>query len=262
LGRCYKSPRCCLGCSPQGNLGSVARTRTAGGEPTAALQIEQRKTAEAALEQLQLLEAIGQITSGVAHDFNNLLSVVLTNPRMLSSNPRDPRDREGVELIRTTACVKLTAQSLAFSRKQRLEPQEVDLTTEMVGMSALLGATLGGTVQLRTALAADLCPALVDSTQIESIILNLVINGRDAMTSGGVLTLETFNTVIDSRSSKPEEPVAGPYVGLAINDTGVGIPDDVFPRSSNLSSPPKNRGKVRASDLRKSLGSPSNRVEV
>jgi signal transduction histidine kinase len=195
-------------------------------------QIEQREIAEAKVQQLQRLDAIGQITSGAAHDFNNLLSVVLTNARLLSRNLRESGDQEGIELIRTAAerGVNLTAQLLAFSRKQRLEPQEVNLNSKIVGMRDLLSATLGGTVQLRTALAADLWPALVDPTQIELIILNLAINSRDAMGSGGILTLETFNSVIDNGPFGPEEPVPGQYVGLAVHDTGVGIPDDVLPR--------------------------------
>ena len=195
-------------------------------------QVEQREIAEAEVQQLQRLDAIGQITSGVAHDFNNLLSVVLINARLLSCDLRDSGDREGVELIRTAAerGANLTEQLLAFSRKQRLVPQEVDLNSKIVGMSDLLSATLGGTVQLRTVLAADLWPAQVDPTQIELIILNLAINARDAMGSGGMLTLETFNAVVDDGPLGPEEPVPGQYVGLAVNDTGVGIPDDVLPR--------------------------------
>ena len=195
-------------------------------------QVEQREIAEAEVQQLQRLDAIGQITSGVAHDFNNLLSVVLINARLLSRDLRDSGDREGVELIRTAAerGANLTAQLLAFSRKQRLVPQEVDLNSKIVGMSDLLSATLGGTLQLRTVLAADLWPALVDPTQIELIILNLAINARDAMGSDGMLTLETFNAVVDDGPLGPEEPVPGQYVGLAVNDTGVGIPDDVLPR--------------------------------
>jgi PAS domain S-box-containing protein len=195
-------------------------------------QIEQREIAEAEVQQLQRLDAIGQITSGVAHDFNNLLSVVLTNARLLSRNLRDPSDREGVELIRTAAerGASLIARLLAFSRKQRLEPQEVDLNSKIVGMSDLLSATLDGTVQLRTVLSANLWPALVDPTQIELIILNLAINARDAMGSGGILTLETFNAVVDDGPFGPQEPVPGQYVGLAVNDTGVGIPDDVLGR--------------------------------
>src|SRR6267142_704024 len=195
-------------------------------------QIEQREMAEADVQQLQRLEAIGQITSGTAHDFNNLLSVVLTNARLLSHNLREPGDQEGLELIRTAAerGVNLIAQLLAFSRKQRLEPQPVDLNSKIAGMSEMRNATLGGTVQPRTALAMDLWPALVDPTQIELVILNLAINARDAMPSGGILTLETFNAVIDSAPGWTEGPVPGQYVGLAVHDTGVGIPDNVLPR--------------------------------
>jgi C4-dicarboxylate-specific signal transduction histidine kinase len=121
-------------------------------------QIEQREIAEAEVQQLKRLDAIGQITSGVAHDFNNLLSVVLTNARLLSHSLREPGDQEGIELICTATerGVKLVGQLLAFSRRQRLEPQEVALNRKIAGMSRLLNATLEGTVQLRTVLAPDL----------------------------------------------------------------------------------------------------------
>ena len=195
-------------------------------------QIEHREAAEAEAQQLQRHDAIGQITSGVAHDFNNLLTVVLANARLLSPRLRDPSDQERIELIRTAAerGAKLNAQLLAFSRKQRLEPQDVDLNAKIVVMRFLMSATLGGTIQLRTALSHDLCHALVDPTQTESIILNLAINARDAMPSGGVLTLETFNAVIGDGPFGPEDPIPGQYVGLAVSDTGIGIPDDVLPR--------------------------------
>jgi signal transduction histidine kinase len=157
---------------------------------------------------------------------------VLTNARLLSRKVRDPDDQEGVELICAAAerGAKLTKQLLAFARKQLLEPQAVDLNREIVGMSHLLSLTLGGTVNLKTTLAPDLWLALVDPTQIELIVLNLAINARDAMQSGGTMALETFNAVIESMPLRPEEPSPGDYVGLAVNDTGAGIPDDVFPR--------------------------------
>ena len=194
-------------------------------------QIAQREMAEAAVQQLQRLDAIGQITTGVAHDFNNLLSVVLTNARLLSRTVQGPHDQEGLELIRTAADrgSKLIAQLLAFSRRQRLEPLEVDLNSKLVGISNLLSVTLGGTVQLKTTFSRDLWPALVDPNQIELIVLNLAINARDAMQPGGTLTLETFNAVIESESFRPEEPSPGDYVGLAVKDTGTGIPDHVLP---------------------------------
>ena len=135
-------------------------------------------------------------------------------------------------MIRTAAerSAKLTAQLLAFSRKQRLEPQPVDLNHQILGVDDLLGVTLGGTADLKTILAPDLCPALVDPTQLELIILNLVINSREAMGSSGTLTIETFNAVIEDQPSRPEAPPPGDYVGLAVTDTGGGIPDDVLPR--------------------------------
>jgi PAS domain S-box-containing protein len=194
-------------------------------------QMEKREIAEAEVQELQRLDAIGQITSGVAHDFNNLLSVVLTNARLLSRTVRSADDQEGIELIRTAAerGAKLIAQLLAFSREQRLEPREVDLNSKIVGMSNLLSVTLGGTVQLKMTFSPDLWPALVDPNQIEMIVLNLAINARDAMQPGGTLTLETFNTVIESEPVRPEEPSPGDYVGLAVKDTGIGIPDEVLP---------------------------------
>src|SRR3984893_1954125 len=115
-------------------------------------QIEQREIAEAEVQQLQRLDAIGQITSGVAHDFNNLLSVVLTNARLLSRNLRNISDQEGAELISTAAerGANLTSQLLAFSRQQRLEPKVVDLNSIIVKMGSLLNASLRGTIQIRT----------------------------------------------------------------------------------------------------------------
>jgi CheY-like chemotaxis protein len=150
---------------------------------------------------------------------------------MLSRNLRDPYDQEGIELIRAAAerGTNLTAQLLAFSRQQRLEPKQVDLNGIITTMRGLLNASLSGTIQLRTNLAADLWPALVDSTQIQSVILNLAINARDSMQSGGTLILETFNAIIDKAPSRQEEPAPGKYVGLVVRDTGMGIPDDVRP---------------------------------
>jgi PAS domain S-box-containing protein len=194
-------------------------------------QVAQREIAEGEVQQLQRLDAIGQITSGVAHDFNNLLSVVLTNARLLSHNLREPGDHEGIELIRTAARrgVDLVGQLLAFSRRQRLEPHEVDLNSTLARMTGLLNVTLGGTAQLRTLFAPNLWPALVDPTQIELIVLNLVLNARDAMASGGMITLETFNATVDGPVGGTEGPAPGQYVGVLVSDTGTGIPDDVLP---------------------------------
>jgi PAS domain S-box-containing protein len=220
-------------------------------------QIVQRQTAEAAVQQLQRLDAIGQITTGVAHDFNNLLSVVLTNARLLSRTVQGPHEQEGIELIRAAAerGATLTAQLLAYSRKQRLEARQVDLNSKIVGMSDLISVTLGGTVQLKTTLAPDLWPALIDLNQIEMIVLNLAINARDAMQPGGTLTLETFNTIIESEAFRPEEPSPGHYVGLAIKDTGTGIPDDVLPHLFEPFFTTKEPGKGSGLGLAQVFGS-------
>jgi CheY-like chemotaxis protein len=181
---------------------------------------------------LQRLDAIGQITSGVAHDFNNLLTVVQTNAALLARNVSAYGDREGLELIRGAVQrgIDLTARLLAFSRKQRLEPREVDLNSKIIEMGPLLSATLGGTVRLHTTLDPNLWPALVDPSHLESIVMNLAINARDAMPSGGTLTIETFNAAIEKEQSAPHEPARGQYTGLSVIDTGIGIRDDVLPR--------------------------------
>ncbi len=193
------------------------------------LQIEQRQVAEAEVHQLQRLDAIGQITSGIAHDFNNLLDVILANVRLLQKNDND---QDGIELIRAAAQrgANLTARLLAFSRKQRLDPRAVELNKTVEGMHDLLVASIGGTIRLHTVLAPGVGPAMVDPTQLESIILNLAINARDAMSPGGTLTIETFNAIVDNTSAGAEQPTPGEYVGLAVIDTGVGIPEDLLPR--------------------------------
>lgn len=195
-------------------------------------QVEQRECAEAAVQKLQRLDAIGQITSGVAHDFNNLLAIIQINARLLARTSREPFDQESVDLILGAAerGRRLTAQLVAFARKQELLPQSVDLNSNIAAMHEMLIATLGGAAHLTTSLDPELWPALVDPTQIESIVLNLAINGRDAMKGGGTLRVETANVVIDTDSLSPEGPPPGDYVVLSVQDTGVGIPAEVMPR--------------------------------
>jgi PAS domain S-box-containing protein len=195
-------------------------------------QIEQRENAEAVARQLQRLDAIGQITSGVAHDFNNLLSVILTNVHLLTLASQDKEEREGLDLIRESAThgVKLISQLLAFSRKQRLTTHVVNLNDQIAAARELLLVTLEGKVALKFGLAQDLWTAMSDPTQFESIIINLAINGRDAMEPGGTLTVETFNVIIKDEPLLPEDPPRGEFVGVAVRDTGAGISEDVRPR--------------------------------
>ena len=162
---------------------------------------------------MQRLEAVGQLTAGVAHDFNNLLSVVLGNVALLrhEMGGMDPRLIRRLDQMNKAAerGAKLTAQLLAFARRQRLEPKPVDLNDTIMAMGDLLQSTIGSSVRLRTTLAPSLWTALVDPTQIELIILNLAINARDAMEAGGDLTVATDNTTFSGPPARPEEPPQG-----------------------------------------------------
>jgi PAS domain S-box-containing protein len=218
----------------------VTATKTATEEVAAAnrqlvRQIEEREKVETTLRQMQRLEAVGQLTAGVAHDFNNLLSVILGNVSLLRRElvGTDPRMIRRLDQMNRAADrgAKLTAQLLAFSRRQRLEPRPVDLNETIMGMRDLLRSTIGASVRLRTKLEADLWTALVDPTQIELIILNLAINARDAMEDGGDLTVATSNTTVSGPTARPEEPSQGEYVVLSVTDTGTGMSDEVKQRA-------------------------------
>ncbi len=197
-----------------------------------AAQIAERERVEAALRQSQRLEAVGQLTSGVAHDFNNLLTVVLGNVRRMQKGDCDPATARRLAMMAEAAerGAKLTGQMLAFSRRQRLEPRPVDLNDTVRGMSDLLHSTMGGSVRLQTRLTPGLWPAMIDPTQIELVILNLAINARDAMEVGGALTVATDNVGVGD-PQRPEEPAAGDYVRLSVEDTGSGMTDEVLAKA-------------------------------
>ncbi|MBI1684927.1 response regulator [Caulobacter hibisci] len=200
-------------------------------------QIDERQQIEQTLQQMQRLEAVGQLTSGVAHDFNNLLTVILGNitfvERALPELRADPAIAKRVGHMRTAAerGASLTAQLLAFSRKQKLAPKALDLNEAVGGMRELLQSTMGGSIRIEAVLKPGLWPALVDPTQIEMIILNLAINSRDAMEVGGGLTIETNNVTVTQAPVRPEEPAPGEYVELSVSDTGHGMPEEVLAKA-------------------------------
>jgi signal transduction histidine kinase len=196
-----------------------------------ASQILERERIESALRQAQRLEAVGQLTSGVAHDFNNLLMVVLGNIRQMQKSETDPVRQRRLTMMAQAAerGAQLTAQMLAFSRRQRLEPRAVDLNETVLSMHDLLQSTMGGSVKIDTRLDPGLWPAMIDPTQIELVILNLAINARDAMEVGGSLTVETANVALPA-PERPEDPPAGDYVMVAVSDTGSGMTDEVRAR--------------------------------
>ena len=195
-------------------------------------QIAERERVEEALRLAQRLEAVGQLTSGVAHDFNNLLTVIAGNIEFLERAVTDERSKRRLDMMRGAAArgANLTAQLLAFSRRQRLEPTPVSLNTTVVSMRDLLQSSIGGAIQIETTLQDGLWPALVDATQIELVILNLAINARDAMAVGGRLTIETANVTVNGIPARPEQPQPGEYVMISVSDTGTGMPPEVLAR--------------------------------
>ena len=195
-------------------------------------QIQERERVESTLRQMQRLEAVGQLTSGVAHDFNNLLTVVLGNigfvERGLAAAGVDGRLAQRIGYMRTAAerGAKLTDQLLSFSRRQRLEPRSLDLNETVAGMRDLLQSTMGGSIHIETMLKHGLWCALVDPTQLELAVLNLAINARDAMEVGGTLKVEIENVTLGP-ATYPEEPPAGDYVSIRVSDSGTGMPEEI-----------------------------------
>jgi len=222
-------------------------------------QIEERERVETTLRQMQRLEAVGQLTSGVAHDFNNLLTVVLGNVEVLEGGLAeagiDDRLVRRLGYMRSAAerGAKLTDQLLAFSRRQRLEPKRVDLNETVAGMRDLLQSTMGGSIRIETRLGHDLWPALVDPTQLELAVLNLAINARDAMEVGGSLTVGTSNVTLTQPRS-PEEPPPGDYVAIRVSDTGTGMPEEVLQKVFEPFFTTKEVGKGSGLGLSQVLG--------
>ena len=193
--------------------------------------VSARVGAEADLRQAQKMEAIGQLTGGIAHDTNNLLTAILGNLDLLEARLTDDHQRALLRnaLSATERGAKLTSQLLGFSRRQALTPCPVDVNRAVGDMHPLLTSTLGGTIRIDCALSADVWPAYADPTQLELVLLNLSINARDAMPSGGAITISTANVTLSQRTS-PTDPAPGDYVVLSVRDTGTGIAPDTLAR--------------------------------
>ena len=179
------------------------------------------------LRQSQKMEAVGTLAGGVAHDFNNVLSVILCYGELVLADlkPNDPL-REDLEQIRSAAkrASELTRQLLMFSRQQVLAPKVLDLNEVLVGMDKMLQRILGADVDLVSLPAQALGRVRVDPSSIEQVIMNLVVNAREAMPRGGKLTMETGNVVLDEEYARQHLGVTpGPFVMLAVTDTGHGI---------------------------------------
>jgi predicted ATPase/signal transduction histidine kinase/CheY-like chemotaxis protein len=214
----------------------------------------ERQQAEAAarrigdqLRQAQRMEAIGNLAGGIAHDFNNLLTLILSNSDFLLEEiaPDDSR-REYVEEVQDAGkrAADLTRQLLAFSRKQILQPRVIDMNDVVDKMKRMLARLIGEDIELSVAPASDLDPVLVDPCQLEQIVLNLAVNSRDAMPTGGKLSIETANVLLDEQYVADHIGAApGPHVMLAVRDTGTGMDSETQARLFEPFFTTKERGK-------------------
>jgi signal transduction histidine kinase len=220
----------------------------AGLEERVSSELAERLKAEEALRQAQKMEAVGQMTGGVAHDFNNLLTVIIGGlDTIRRGGPKD-----NARLVRAAdmamqgalRAATLTARLLAFSRRQPLDPKPLDLNLVVRDSTELLHRTLGETIDLETVTAPRLWPVEVDQNQLESAILNLAVNARDAMPDGGKLTIETANTMLDdSYAAIDSEVVPGQYAMISISDSGVGMSKEVLARAFEPFFTTKETGK-------------------
>jgi nitrogen-specific signal transduction histidine kinase/CheY-like chemotaxis protein len=196
------------------------RARAVRRSPKDATRTEQRRLS-------QRMETIGRLASGLAHDFNNLLTAILGQCDLLLRRlPEDAPARKGIEEIRTAGdrAAGLTRQLLAYSRRQVLKPQVIDLNSSVSSMVPMLRSLIGETIQLKPALQADLGRVEADPSQIEQIIMNLVVNARDSMPRGGRVDVQTANTDLDATFARRHVPTRpGRYVMLAVSDTGSGM---------------------------------------
>lgn len=190
--------------------------------------IAQREVAELQVRQMQKMEAIGQLTGGIAHDFNNMLAVITSGITL--AQRRIARGQDGVDQLLEGAldgahrAARLISRLLAFARQQPLSPKPLDANKFVSGMSELISRSLGGSIRMETVLGGGLWPVSVDAAQLESSILNLCVNARDAMPDGGRLTLETANFYLDERYSALHPGVPpGQYILIAVTDTGSGM---------------------------------------
>jgi signal transduction histidine kinase/CheY-like chemotaxis protein len=219
---------------PRGELGGLMTVLN-----NTADSLEQQRTAidelNQKLTQSQKMEAMGQLTGGVAHDFNNLLTVILGNAEHLAERLAADKELRGIAESIATAAERgsdLTRSLLAFARKQPLMPKNIDIGRKVVGMEPLLRRTLGEAIECEFQIGPDLWQASVDPGQLTSALLNLVLNARDAMPSGGKLTVEVRNTPFgEADLDVSGEARPGDYVMVAVTDTGSGMTAEVVRRA-------------------------------
>ena len=203
------------------------------------------------LRHSQKMEALGQLTGGLAHDFNNLLTVILGNAEHLVENlSHEPELLNFAEGTVSAAerGAELTKSLLAFSRQQPLVPKDIDVGQRILGMQVMLRRALGAHITCQFKFGHNVWPATVDPAQLESAVLNLVLNARDATPEGGRLMVEVRNAALDKGyADNNDEVQAGDYVMIAVTDTGTGMSRRSSPARSNRSSPPRVSARAVAS---------------
>ena len=193
-----------------------------------------RELAEQALRQSQKMEAVGQLTGGVAHDFNNLLTIIIGNLGIAKRGIVEARSERALDnaLIGAQRAAQLTQRLLAFSRQQPLDPKTVDANKLITNMADLLTRSLGENIALETIGSAGLWMVEADVSELESTLLNLALNARDAMPDGGKLTIETSNAYLDDEYCRHHDGVSpGQFVLIAVSDSGVGMPPEAIERA-------------------------------
>ena len=223
-------------------------------------EVARRERLEGQLRQSQKMEAMGQLTGGIAHDFNNMLAVVIGSLNLLKRRLHRGETDNNMRFIDgaldgAERAATLTHRLLAFSRQQPLTPQAVEPNKLISGMSEMLRRTLGEHIAVETVLAGGLWRTHADPSQLESAILNLAVNSRDAMPNGGRLTIETANASLDEAYAAQHLDVpVGQYVLLAISDTGQGMPADVIAKAFEPFFTTKGVGKGTGLGLSQVLG--------
>ena len=192
--------------------------------------------AEATLRQSQKMEAVGQLTGGLAHDFNNLLTAITGGLELLATRLAQGRLADVDRYLKVAQeaaqrAATLTHRLLAFSRRQTLDPKPTDINKLVYGMDDLIRRTVGPAVTVEVVDSPAAWPVLVDPNQLENALLNLCINGRDAMPEGGVLTIKTGNRTLDASEAQERDLAASEYVMLCVSDTGCGMTADVIARA-------------------------------
>jgi PAS domain S-box-containing protein len=195
--------------------------------------LTEKKRAEEVILHHQKLDAIGQLSGGIAHDFNNILSVIGGNLEMVAAHDLPPAARRAIARAQDAAvrAARITQRLLAFARKQPLSKQPVDLNQALEDMSELLHRTIGEAVDIRMHLARHLGVVETDIDQFETAILNLVVNSRDAMRSGGTIAIETEGVRFDDDPRTAQEAPPGSYVRVSVSDTGVGMSPEIRDRA-------------------------------